>query len=1658
MDLVATVSETGSVDVWRFNGQRVFGLLPEEGQGQAVEGLAWKADGRLLAVALASGSVILLDAFTGKVAHRFPPTTSSTGATTLPDWSTASLAAPSPSSPDSGKGSTLAWLSHSTGPQPKAQGRPSEASLGDKSEASPGDNINEIATADLPRALSSVDLESSLPKLSTLPPTGADDDIFSSRTAIDSVFHSALAASSSAGAKAGIIDLLLHRRLQTEVSVRMFDSFDIGSIDLSSVLPKGLAITRTLATVGHPLLPDYYFVVEAEPDGVLTRRSDPAGHKPSLQLLRVQLLLLNHTSKHLPLLAAKATQLQNLLRYLQQIQAQLASEVRTAFDLPRRFLANLNETLAVEGGGATFRTTAYHLIVTGECDGRLKEWLVDDVGDRGLKRWEKAVGDCLDLMRRMTSECLLPAVERCQVVLSRLEGLARFDDTASRLGLSVDDIRPIRETFDALALLCEDMLRDVCIETREFSAFIKWLKWEAEVEGFGEDSERAEEMREAFAGEAELRTVMDYIDGPVNNSRILAYVEASGSENADTSTPAQIKVKGNDQFYSNFKRQRQKRDQGLPKLGALIQRLRSSTDAFLHHVAESLRKSLLLSHVAELPNTGGKIECRIFRSTTNVEQFELHIASAHHAEGSGIWHTRAALRGNPPISSQALRLPSLYRVYDAKWASDGSLIVLVGSDAKIRGDAEQQLKQAEEQNFSEYLSILSSELGNNASSQPVRQAAGLALKNAFTAKDFNRLRTVQGRWLQVVSPEIKDKVRKIALQTLHAPGLAAASAAQLIAAIAAIELPRYEWPDLMTTLVSNVAEGDSNVKQSSLTTIGFICESEDMDLRETLVGQSNAILTAVVQGARKEEPDSAVRLAALTALSDATEFIRSNFDNEAERNYIMQVVCEATQGPDSAVKAAAFGCLNRIMGIFYDKMSFYMQRALFGLTVGGMKSPEEDVAKLAIEFWCTVCEEEISIDDDNQQAQHEGSTELVRPFFQFAKIAAKEVVPVLLNLLTQVDEDDADDEYNTARAAYQCLQLYAQTIGGDIVPIVLVFVEQNIRGQDWRQRDAAVSAFGAIMDGPDIKILDPLVKQALPILIKTMLEDKQVQVQDSAAYALSRICDYCAECIDPSEHLPELMEALFRGLESNPKIASSCCLALLNLTERFAGDGNSTPNQLTKYFEQSVSLLLTVTAKPDGNQQVRTAAYEVLGSFIANCANESKSLFDKLAGEIIQRLRSTIPYQQQIVSIEDKMTLDELQVSLASVLLCILQRLESDVSREMADAIMRISLELLKASSTTNVPEVVFQIASALANALLGGFEIYMDDFVPYLYNALGNHEAPDMCSLAIGLVSDIVRALEGKAQRFCDTFMNYLLQALASNKISNQLKPPILETFGDIATSIGPAFEPYAQTVATVLEQARTVSASGDVSLDLFDYVVSLRSGIADAWGGMILAFKRTDKVFVLQPFLQNIFQFLETVANDPNHNEGLLRACMGIIGDLGEAFPDGQLADFFRFEYVTRLIRETRAARDSSERTREAARWARQIVKVQTTKHQGNLMNPLAQQHFRSQPLGSECIIEREARFSSEPSPAVASKLNWEDRAEQTRRRKRVKLACLTLFDPPVFQPMYALDLPQPTTGPPRHLDPYPSTPTFRFPETLGQCLVTDLYISKYMLDCKQ
>lgn len=57
-----------------------------------------------------------------------------------------------------------------------------------------------------------------------------------------------------------------------------------------------------------------------------------------------------------------------------------------------------------------------------------------------------------------------------------------------------------------------------------------------------------------------------------------------------------------------------------------------------------------------------------------------------------------------------------------------------------------------------------------------------------------------------------------------------------------------------------------------------------------------------------------------------------------------------------------------------------------------------------------------------------------------------------------------------------------------------------------------------------------------------------------------------------------------------------------------------------------------------------------------------------------------------------------------------------------------------------------------------------------------------------------------------------------------------------------------------------------------------------------------------------------------------------MGVIGDLSEAFPNGEYSQYFRQDFLTAMARDTRSNKEYSSRTIETARWAREQIKRQT------------------------------------------------------------------------------------------------------------------------------
>lgn len=321
---------------------------------------------------------------------------------------------------------------------------------------------------------------------------------------------------------------------------------------------------------------------------------------------------------------------------------------------------------------------------------------------------------------------------------------------------------------------------------------------------------------------------------------------------------------------------------------------------------------------------------------------------------------------------------------------------------------------------------------------------------------------------------------------------------------------------------------------------------------------------------------------------------------------------------------------------------------------------------------------------------------------------------------------------------------------------------------------------------------------------------------------------------------------------------------------------------------------------------------------------------------------------------------------------------------------MNVLLQILTSvGGKSSVPDTVFSVVGALSNAMEEEFAKYMEAFTPFLYNALGNREEPGLCAMAIGLVSDIVRALQVQSEPYCDTFMNYLLGNLSvsawsinrteiadnvqDKSVSNQFRPAILQTFGDIAQAIGSHFEKYLSVVAQVLQTAANVSMGENTALEMLDYVISLREGIMDAWSGTILALKskrmyaKRDLRVLLTIYSPNFDAVRRNDLHCPDchsprsqskrstspvsngrhwvHSLPALHwvATQLIVTyrDLADTFPNGEYANFYRADSITTLIKETKSNRDFQARTIETARWAREQIKRQSGSVQASQMS---------------------------------------------------------------------------------------------------------------------
>lgn len=441
----------------------------------------------------------------------------------------------------------------------------------------------------------------------------------------------------------------------------------------------------------------------------------------------------------------------------------------------------------------------------------------------------------------------------------------------------------------------------------------------------------------------------------------------------------------------------------------------------------------------------------------------------------------------------------------------------------------------------------------------------------------------------------------------------------------------------------------------------------------------------------------------------------------------MEILFNQCKDKIEQVRTLALTCIVHIAQEYYHILEHFMQ-TLFDITYLIIQKDEEEPAMQAVEFWSTICEEEMYLDSGDAGEDKKSN--------KYIAGAMEYLVPLITKTLTKQEDEPNDDDWNLPMAAGTCLSLMATTVSDGIVPHVLPFVESNINHQDWKHREAATMAFGAILEGSK-QVLLPHITTGLPVFMHNM-QDSSQYVKDTTAWTIGRICEFHPEAIQ--NHLNNLIHVLGTALSEPPRVSANVSYALHNLAQAF-DDSEKETGALSSFFAPLLSKLMETADRKDSQEShLRSAAYEAVNVLIQTGAKDTLHFTIQAYPVFINRLSAT--FELQILSNDDKENQSELQGLLCGVLQVLTNKVGPEIKTDKMDQrMMELFLKVLQSPSTATHEEALMAVG-AVANVLEKDFEMYFTAFIPSLMKSLENYQEYSVCSAAVGIVGDIARAL----------------------------------------------------------------------------------------------------------------------------------------------------------------------------------------------------------------------------------------------------------------------------------------------------------------------------
>lgn len=424
------------------------------------------------------------------------------------------------------------------------------------------------------------------------------------------------------------------------------------------------------------------------------------------------------------------------------------------------------------------------------------------------------------------------------------------------------------------------------------------------------------------------------------------------------------------------------------------------------------------------------------------------------------------------------------------------------------------------------------------------------------------------------------------------------------------------------------------------------------------------------------------------------------------------------------------------------------------------------------------------------------------------------LLPKLFACLTK--EDISDSEWSAHKAASSLLVALTDDFNSGILlnPLTQAFIRDHLQSNDPEKRAIGAMALASVCQSG----CGDFIANCLPVLVANI---ENSLCDNESLYGIARICE--KDINITTNYIPNIIEKCNFIISESRESSENAIWVYYSMLSSIQ---NSESPEIAGIINFNfVNILSTLINRLDRTNitdyNIRNALNTTLSELILYCPRDMSEILEKLTNYLLNKISESLQYftnatKEQILVLEDIL-------SNHIVLLQVVLAARKSFDKNQISTAFTACLQIPENSSFGEIYIALSKLIDPLSD--------YLRNFIPYIVRDIEGKD-PFVIKSALNLLSDIAIELGDPFSEFTPIVMPALIGSMSSSSTPLDLKPTIINVFGDIALSIGVAFKSYIEMSVVLFSQINSLNRNDDEA-----YVDALRKSVLHLFSCIFLA-----------------------------------------------------------------------------------------------------------------------------------------------------------------------------------------------------------------------------